>query len=135
MKNTITEDIQKHLECLGYEINASTDGDTDQFICEHPAWSNITVRITKDFVLMQSWYIIKPIPESVEFYKLFEELHKTVLVSRWNSFVSEKDSAIVLDIEAYAYGYDKQNFGKLLVQYEKEIHEHLGKFYKFGNEK
>jgi hypothetical protein len=130
MKNTITQQIKDHLEFLGFTTECAEDGKVDTILCLNSSRSNIYLRIGGNFVMLRSSYGIKAVQESVELYRLFNQVNEVAGVTRWYASMDEKDSTTTIVIECYAYGYDKQNFGDLLTKFEDEIRANVMKFYK-----
>ena len=116
MKNTITKDIQNHLEFIGYAIENVEDAEADSFICRHATWPNVTVRIVNDSVLFRCHFPVRPLLDNIKFHQLFQDIHNAVMVSRWYAIANEQNSLVTVFVECSAYGYDKLNFAKLITQ-------------------
>ena len=135
MKNSITKDIQNHLEFMGYTIEVQEQDEAATLLCENMSRSNITVRIIRDLVMVRGRYFTKTIPESIQLFKLFDEINRRSLMTKWYSEPKQERPELVVDIECHAFGYDKEKFGKLLEQFEKEIRDYLPEFNNFEESK
>ena len=128
-KFPITEQVRNHMEFLGYKIELFEDEKADVLVATSDNHSNIMVRVIDDFILISARYrtAIKSKAESIELFRLFDKINSEAVVSRWYSNL-QNDGAITLVIEAYIFGYDKTQFGKLVDKFEVDIRFYMGRF-------
>lgn len=127
-KSSFTEQIQHHLEFLGYTSESFEDAKADVLLFRSENHSNLVVRVVDDLVMVSARYTtkIKKKANSEEAHLLFNETNSQVVVSRW--YFEIKDEMVVIVIESFCFGYVKSYFGKMIDTLENDIRNHMQKF-------
>ena len=124
MQDTLLKQIQEHFEFLGYSIENKEHETVPLFIAFHDIRANLIVQIIGKIVFIS--IISEHNKDWAEdaILKELNEINGTVLATRW---VLRYKEGLPEDIkiEFYCYGYEKNNFGLLLEQSEKEYRQHM----------
>ncbi|MFZ6015159.1 MAG: hypothetical protein ACOYUZ_02265 [Patescibacteria group bacterium] len=127
MTNTLLQQIQDHLEFLGYSIDPQEDESVPCFIARHDIRSNLVIKLFDEVIFITSLYTYDVEIDEQQAFKLINDINKLVVISRW-SITFRDDKPDYVNVERTCFGYDKKLFGLLLERSEQEIRIHMPKF-------
>ena len=134
MENVIGQQISNHLEFLGYTIKYNSKEASCKFEATIATWTtpNLGLKIDKDdFVFIECSYgrWNSEIWNSLEFHNLIQKINQSSLFSRWYPTKKSDGSGVVVEIETWAFGYEKNSFGRTITSFIDDVRKNIPSFY------
>ena len=130
MNNTIGQQISSHLEFLGYTVKDNSKEDSCKFEAKQAEWTipNLGLRIDKDnFVFIECSYgrWNDGILNSVDFHNTIQKMNQSSLFSKWYPVKKSVDNGVIVVIETWAFGYDKNSFGTTITSFIDDVRKNI----------
>lgn len=140
MKNPITKQIFSHLEFLGYqvkEISEESEMDNDYLVAESESKSNLILSIYKNSsVSISTRYTFSDSKAAVT-QRFLDALNSENAKSIYSKvyYREKEDKKVVLEIETFVVGYEKQAFVMVIDSLEREVGIYLRNLKEYYSEK
>lgn len=132
MQYETTKKVKEHLEWLGYAITDVTDakGVVDGLEAAHPTNIDVVLGINNRGGIHLSFSMSatkEPSFTEDEQLRLLNEINVGTTITKWELLHRKSDPKRAYRVGTSVFGYDKQWFGAIMGEFNKEIDENIRK--------